>query len=51
MAFSATHYIVNYKTGNSDKSIEIYATSASDAESKLKKKFPDATSVVASVVS
>ena len=50
MAFSATHYLVNYKTGNSDKSIEIYATSAADAEAKLLKKFADATSIVASSV-
>tara|TARA_Y200000002_G_scaffold145821_1_gene120589 strand:+ start:127 stop:282 length:156 start_codon:yes stop_codon:yes gene_type:complete len=51
MAFSATHYIVSYKQNNSDKSVEIYATSASDAETKLKKKFSDATNVVATVVS
>ena len=50
MAFSATHYLVNYKTGNSDKTIEIYATSPADAEAKLLKKFADATSIVATSV-
>ena len=50
MAFSATHYLVNYKTGNSDKSIEIYATSASDSDANLLKKFADTTSIVATSV-